>query len=130
MFTFGQKIHLGRALRIYGSETQHNLDYVRLIRNAFAHTHAPISFDTKEIKAAVGLLKPLKSIPPVALPVDPNSVEVALTSRGQFRKTCDVTAHNLFIWSMSTMREREIDPNELRPSITLFDEYVLRKPLV
>jgi hypothetical protein len=68
MATFAQKINLGRALRIYGPDTQHNLDYIRLIRNAFAHSHAPISFETREVKAALGLLKQLKLLPPVAIP--------------------------------------------------------------
>ena len=61
--TFSQKTYLGRALRIYGPEMHHNLDYIRLIRNAFAHSHVPITFETPEIVGAVSELKQ-----PVILP--------------------------------------------------------------
>ncbi len=42
--TFSAKIRMGHALRIYGDETRQNLDVLRAIRNAFAHTKKPIDF--------------------------------------------------------------------------------------
>ena len=97
MATFAQKIHLGRALRIYGPDTHHNLDYIRLIRNAFSHSHVPISFETKEVKDAVGQLRQIKPLPPVAMPANGVVQPIEPTSRETFRKACDVAGHNLMM---------------------------------
>jgi hypothetical protein len=99
--SFSQKIHLGRALRIYGKDTQHNLDYIRLIRNAFAHSHAPISFETKEVKDAVAILKQVPPLPPLGVAgLASAGIEITeKTSRDDFRRTCDITAHNLLTWA-------------------------------
>jgi hypothetical protein len=51
MGTFDLKIKMARALRIYGKETNDNLVLLRTIRNAFAHAHTPITFETAEIKS-------------------------------------------------------------------------------
>jgi hypothetical protein len=52
--TFSNKILMGHALRIYDENTRCNLDIVRNIRNAFAHSKRPINFDhdlvIKELK--------------------------------------------------------------------------------
>jgi hypothetical protein len=98
--TFHQKITLGRALRLYGPDTQHNLDYIRAIRNAFAHSHAPISFETKEIKDAVKLLKDVAPLPPLGVAAAPLPPEHP-TTRKTFQRVCDVTAHNLLTWIYS-----------------------------
>jgi Domain of unknown function (DUF4145) len=130
MATFAQKIHLGRALRIYGPDTQHNLDYIRLIRNAFAHSHVPISFETKEIKDAVELLKQLKPLPPVANPAYNVIQTIEITSREAFRRTCDIVGHNLMIWGLSGLHKLDaLGPNDVRPPSPFFDEYAWRKPL-
>jgi hypothetical protein len=130
MATFAQKIHLGRALRIYGPESQHNLDYIRLIRNAFAHSHVPISFETKEIKDAVELLKQQRPLPPVASPANPEPQVTEKTSREAFRMTCDIMGHNLMIWGLSGLHKLEpLGPGDIRPPSPFFDEYAWRKPL-
>ncbi len=130
MATLAQKIHLGRALRVYGPDTQHNLDYIRLIRNAFAHSHAPISFETKEVKAAVGLLKQLKPLPPVAIPAHAAPQVTEISSRDAFRRTCDITSHNLMIWGLSGLHRLEpLGPGDIRPPSPFFDEFAWRKPL-
>jgi len=95
--TFSQKIHLGRALGIYGEQTYYNLDMVRHIRNVFAHAHRPITFETKEVKEAVFSMKPVTALPPVAKPAVPSLDTSPVTSRASFRRTCDLTAHNLMI---------------------------------
>lgn len=128
--TFSQKVHLGRALRIYGPDTYHNLDYIRLIRNAFAHSHVPISFETDEVRNAVALLKQIKPLPPVALPAQHEPVAPEITPREAFRRVCDTTGHNLLIWGMSGLRELEpLGEGDIRPPSPFFDEYALRKPL-
>lgn len=130
MATFVQKIHLGRSLRIYGPETQHNLEYIRLIRNAFAHSHVPISFETKEIKDAVRLLKQLKPLAPVAIPANPETQVIEKTSREIFRSICSVMGHNLMIWALSGLQKLEpLGPGDIRPLSPFFDEYAWRKPL-
>jgi len=124
--TFSQKIHLGRALRIYGEDTQHNLDYFRLIRNAFAHTHAPITFETREVKDAVGLLKLVAAMPPVGVAAYVDSQTTEITSRNAFKRACEIAAHNLMVWSISGLHERH--PNDTRKSDE-HREFMWRKPL-
>jgi hypothetical protein len=51
--SFFGKIHLGYALGLYDEKTRDNLDTIRQIRNAFAHTAQGISFETQEIREAV-----------------------------------------------------------------------------
>ena len=50
--TLSAKIAMGRALGIYGRKTRKDLDRVREIRNAFAHSSSDLSFDTPEVSAA------------------------------------------------------------------------------
>lgn len=97
--TFAQKIRLGRALRIYGDDTHHNLDHIRHIRNAFAHSHAPISFETKEIQDAVAILRDLPASPPVGVAAYAELQTREKTIRNAFARTCDITAHNLMVWA-------------------------------
>jgi hypothetical protein len=127
--TFAQKVHLGRALRIYGTETQHNLDYIGLIRNAFAHSHAPISFETKEIKDAVELLKQLKPLPPVATAACETFQTTEIASREAFRRICDITGRNLMIWGISGLHKIMLEPGEIRPQLPQYLDYAWRKPL-
>ena len=49
--TFSQKIKMAEAIRIIGPATRANLDYTREIRNAFAHTHRNLTFDTPGVAA-------------------------------------------------------------------------------
>jgi hypothetical protein len=124
--SFAQKIHLGRALRIYGEDTQHNLDYIRLIRNAFAHTHAPISFETKEVKDAVGLLKQVPAMPPVGVAAYVDYQASDFTSRNSFKRACDVAAHNLMVWGISGLHEKHPSDNGKSDE---HREFLWRKPL-
>jgi hypothetical protein len=47
--TFSAKTRLSYALRVINKETRDDLDLIRYIRNAFAHIHGHIDFDTPEI---------------------------------------------------------------------------------
>jgi DNA-binding MltR family transcriptional regulator len=53
---FLSKIYLGYALALYDKATRDDLDTIRKIRNAFAHSRRPITFLEKEISAACGKL--------------------------------------------------------------------------
>lgn len=46
---FSAKIRIGFALKVFGPNTRDNLDAIREVRNSFAHTMSPISFDTPEV---------------------------------------------------------------------------------
>jgi hypothetical protein len=54
---FSSKIKLSRALGIIGPQTRADLDHVRNIRNAFAHTLQPIGFETAEVAEVCALLQ-------------------------------------------------------------------------
>jgi len=51
--SFYSKIHLGYALALYDETTRENLDIIRRVRNAFAHTPQAIDFETDEIRKEV-----------------------------------------------------------------------------
>jgi hypothetical protein len=95
--TFSQRITMGRALKIYGPDTEHNLDLLRLIRNAFAHAHVPITFETKEVAAAIGLFRSLPVSPP--RPVDVEKKAVPSGNRQRFHHHCEIVTHNLGVWA-------------------------------
>jgi hypothetical protein len=54
---FFAKIHLGYALSLYDAGVRDNLEIIRRIRNAFAHTPQAIDFKTEEIRTEVRKLK-------------------------------------------------------------------------
>jgi len=94
--TFSQKIMMGRALSIYGEIMNHNLDLLRHLRNAFAHSHVPITFETPVIVEAVADFKEQVLLPPYHLgaadkpyPADP---------RARFHHACETMSHNLIVW--------------------------------
>ena len=55
--TFSAKIRIGYAIGIYGPGTKDELDCIRRIRNAFAHTKHLVTFKTPEIVTACARLK-------------------------------------------------------------------------
>jgi hypothetical protein len=74
--TFSARIRFGYALGLYGKSTRKDLDTVRHIRNAFAHSRKRLSFDTEVIAAACELLTAtnrtpnLKEFAGIELPLD------------------------------------------------------------
>jgi hypothetical protein len=54
--TFSNKILIGYALALYGKDVRRDLNYIRHIRNAAAHSKRPISFKDKIISEATALL--------------------------------------------------------------------------
>ena len=51
--SFSNRIQMAQALDIIDRETRRRLDIIRLMRNAAAHAHPSLTFDTPEIRAAV-----------------------------------------------------------------------------
>jgi hypothetical protein len=127
MSNFAQKIHLGRALRIYGSAMHHNLDYIRAIRNAFAHSHVPITFETAEIARAVGELKVPDILPPRAVRSDGTTEPFPSTPREHFNRVCDIAGHNLMVYAMSALYEKKGPTDQTRSDD--HREFLWRKPL-
>jgi hypothetical protein len=103
--SFSQKIMMGRALAIYGEVMQYNLDLLRHIRNAFAHAHVPITFNTPEIAEAVPLFKHQALLPPYNLGADKQTVPEE--PRARFHHACETMSHNLIVWGW---RRRETMP--------------------
>jgi hypothetical protein len=80
------------ALAIIGKETYQNLDYIREIRNVFAHSKIHVAFKTKEIKDVCALLKmPAHTAP---LPYTPLSTN----ARETYTSVCVITSYNLRMW--------------------------------
>ncbi|QAU47215.1 hypothetical protein [Bradyrhizobium guangzhouense] len=105
--SFGQRITMGRVLGIYGSDTQHNLDLLRHIRNAFAHAHIPITFQTKEVVDAISLFKNLPLFPPYIL--DSQLKEAPEDPRARFHHHCEWATHNLNVWGFRMQLEMKDD---------------------
>jgi DNA-binding MltR family transcriptional regulator len=92
--TLNNKIRIAYALDIFGDETFQNLEIMRAVRNAFAHAHIPIDFDTKEIIEAVGKLIPPKLIPPYTIGADKEDIS-NLVGFQRFKTICEYVGHNL-----------------------------------
>lgn len=61
--TFASKISVSYAFSFIGDTTRRNLNIMRDIRNAFAHTGAALSFNTKEVSDVCRLLVRLDGQP-------------------------------------------------------------------
>lgn len=105
--SFSQRITIGSVLGIYGSDTKHNLDLLRHIRNAFAHAHIPITFQTKEVADAISLFRKLPLFPPYVL--GSQLKEAPDEPRARFHHHCEVTTHNLNVWGFRTRLEVKDD---------------------
>jgi hypothetical protein len=55
--TFSRKIDLGYALALYDTQLLKDLNIIRNIRNAFAHTLLPIDLNTTELATEITKLK-------------------------------------------------------------------------
>jgi hypothetical protein len=82
---FSSKIRLAYSLGLIGADIRQNLDYIREIRNAFAHHIGPITFATPEVKAVCKLLI-------VAPNVRPTAVKSSLM---WFRLACGATGRTM-----------------------------------
>jgi hypothetical protein len=51
--SFSARIKMAYALGIYGPKTRDHLNNIRAIRNAFAHSSAGLTFNTKEVSDAI-----------------------------------------------------------------------------
>jgi hypothetical protein len=47
--SFAWKIRMAEAMRVFGPVTRRDLDAIRTVRNAFAHSHRPLTFDHSSV---------------------------------------------------------------------------------
>jgi hypothetical protein len=92
---FSNKIQMAYAMDIFGDQTKHNLDIIRIVRNAFAHSKIPIRFDTPQVREACSYLVVPKLIPPAVLWGQKDNLE----GRQLFQEACNAIAHNLSIFA-------------------------------
>ena len=57
---FNNRISKAASVGLIGSKTTSNLDIIRRVRNAFAHSLSEIEFTTPEVERACSLLKPIR----------------------------------------------------------------------
>lgn len=129
--TFSSKILMGQALGLFGSETSRNLTNIRHIRNAFAHSKKPITFKTREVKAACDLIVTQEVVYPRTVPKKSERPD-RLMGRKRYQRACEVIAHNLIWHSLHLLDHKGISRGALRPEIRLDERLELRlmpKPL-
>jgi hypothetical protein len=76
--SFSTKIQIAYALGLIGRRTRHDLDAIREIRNAFAHTNLEIGFETPEVAAQCNGLHCLSALD------EPEDIAKASTPRKKF----------------------------------------------
>jgi len=96
---FAAKTRLGYAIGLFGDETKESLDFIRLIRNAFAHAPSPVRFSTAEITNACTFLKV-----PVRVGEAESHADTSVTGRERFRMVCERIAAALRYVSPSPVR--------------------------
>jgi Domain of unknown function (DUF4145) len=94
--TFGKKIEKAQHLGIIGPQTRHNLDMVREIRNAFAHSMIPITFETAPIAAACREFTMPVRLPPFAVPILLAPLPGDAEYRRKYERVCEDTSNNLW----------------------------------
>ena len=100
--SFEAKIRIGYGMGLFRDQTKNNLEYIKGVRNAFAHSIIPITFETPEVKAVCDTM----TMPEICFPqaLDAATLEprgtlpVDATARLKFQKICEAISHNLFVF--------------------------------
>jgi DNA-binding MltR family transcriptional regulator len=80
--SFAAKINIGYALGIYGAEAKNDLNQIRDIRNAFAHTKTHIDFNIPEVLQICSELKILQKLQ--SFDSSPSRISALSKGKGQF----------------------------------------------
>jgi hypothetical protein len=91
--SFEAKIRVGYNMGLFRDQTKHNLDCIKGIRNAFAHSITPITFATAEVKTVCDTM----TMPEICFPpaIDAKTHEprgtlpVDATARLKFQRICE-----------------------------------------
>jgi DNA-binding MltR family transcriptional regulator len=104
--SFSTKTQFAYALGTIGPRVRHDLDSIREIRNALAHTNLKIDFDTPEVAALCAGLHCLAAIE------DPADVSIAQTAKGRFiQATKALMIHIISKWTPANV---DVIPQKLR----------------
>jgi hypothetical protein len=104
--TFSAKITAGYAFRLYGKQTKADLEIVKDIRNAFAHSSIRVAFDTESVRSATESIKFLER-----LKMEFGKPWPPATARGKFTQTC----HHLGIALMSEASHMSLGETSVLP---------------
>jgi hypothetical protein len=121
--SFANMVTMAYAMRVFGDETKSNLDIIRRVRNAFAHSKLPIDFQTVQIARVCDFLTVPTLLPPHTVQKEDGASH---TGRKKFQTVCNAVAHNLLMFSMS--RAVEVDPGWLKVTLPA-RTHVLMLPL-
>jgi DNA-binding MltR family transcriptional regulator len=97
-----RKIALLNAFAVIGEVSRRNLDYIREIRNAFAHSKIPLTYATPEVKAMCDELRL----------IDPNNPMKAITDNHQGPSARD-RFHDVLATTILLLSIYVGDPNRL-----------------
>jgi hypothetical protein len=100
--TFAKKTKLAYAFNVFGSATRRDLDIIREIRNAFAHSRIPFGFNTQELATLCGFLHSadlnLEANPPIEFPAAQRN-----DPKGRYIIACRVIGYHLAIRDVRAM---------------------------
>jgi hypothetical protein len=106
---FGAKILAGYAFNLYGPDTRHDLDLVRVLRNGFAHSRMALDFTTPEVAAVCAQLKapdsPGAFIPHTWLVLAPLEDADKQHPRTRYISTCHVISERFLSHTTNTPRD-------------------------
>lgn len=116
--SFENKIQVAYALEVFGTEMFDNLNYIKAVRNAFAHARNPITFDTPEVIAVCNLLKKpaIASKNALAQSAFDHDWANAVNARMRFIIICNIMAHNLRHYAMYAT-DNFISPHSQNPGL-------------
>lgn len=111
--SFSSKILLGFALGLYGPVLQMDLNVIRNIRNAFAHTMKPLNFDLPEVENELKNLKFLEwnhQNPSIPDHPDLEGFSFPDSNRKKYTNTVRLLVHRLFLFELITNRKSPDQP--------------------
>jgi hypothetical protein len=107
--TFSAKINLGFALAVFGAKSKHDLELIKLMRNAFAHCRLPLKFETPEVSEVCEHLRIPDTDAKMTISVyqrTPTRLSVGIPEKGsakwpryRFSTSCHSLAYWLFVFS-------------------------------
>jgi hypothetical protein len=115
--TFSAKIHLAFALGIIDRETHDQIDLLREIRNACAHSRKPINFELPELKAIT--LVAIKDLTPILQLQQPGALRDGFVLTCNYVEQCIIKGRRVpavrFLAAMQREVRRRASPNKPHP---------------
>ena len=111
--SFSSKISLGFALGLYDLLLKKDLNWIREIRNEFAHSMKPITFENQRMKSLANNLKFLEwnhNNPKIPGSHPPSEFSFPDSPRKKYTNTVRVLVHSLFFFCLITNRKHPDPP--------------------